>query len=467
MMFVQPSASPALYDTGAGSWRTYQQLAGDVTQTADCLFEGAKRLVFCFCRNDYDSVVGYLAGLEAGHVTALLDDRLPAPLRSQLIDHYKPEYILQSSASEWMLPASEWTAVESPGVRVSRSRETGVPILGQTALLLSTSGSTGTPKFVRLSRENLAANAASIAEALGIEAGQRAIASLPFHYSYGLSVLNTHLLTGATVVLSDEGITARPFWQTVRDLQCTSFAGVPYSYQLLDRLRLPGADFPSLATFTQAGGKLGVDLARKVHENVSRRGGRFFVMYGQTEATARIAILPNDCLPEKLGSAGRAIPGGSLTIDTGAGDGSGSGEIVYSGPNVMLGYATCREDLSKGDEQGSTLRTGDLGYLDADGFLFITGRLNRFAKLSGIRFNLDEVETMLKSYGPSAVISANEKLIVFCEGGQPDLLAQRRAEIARQLSVHFSLVEFRGILNLPVKSNGKIDYRTLEDLARC
>ena len=136
---------------------------------------------------------------------------------------------------------------------------------------------------------------------------------------------------------------------------------------------------------------------------MAARGGRFFVMYGQTEATARIAYVPPDRLSEKLGSAGIAIPGGRLSIEpAGAGtmDGPVTGEVVYEGPNVMLGYATGSGDLALGDELGGVLRTGDIGYLDEDGFLFLVGRSKRIAKVFGLRINLDEVEAAMREHGP-------------------------------------------------------------------
>ncbi|HEX4168047.1 MAG TPA: AMP-binding protein [Bryobacteraceae bacterium] len=453
---ISPEA-PALYD--AGEWWTYSRLASEVdrwtgllksqTKWTGLLKSQTKKLVFCFPQSDIPSVCCYLAAIEAGHAVALLDAKMAPEFRDRLAALYEPDIIFSAIATENYAPLGE------PGLWSAR-QPSEAPIHSDLSLLLSTSGSTGSPKFVRLSEKNVRSNADSIRRALGIEANDRAIASLPLNYSYGLSVLNSHLAAGASLVLTNEALTARPFWDLVREQECTSMAGVPYSYQILRRLDLEGLRVPRLQTLTQAGGKLTTDLISHFHQIMARRNGRFFVMYGQTEATARISILPAEKLPEKLGSVGPAIPNGSLSIE--------DGEVIYRGPNVMLGYAQERKDLALGDELGGRLATGDLGYLDADGFLFHTGRAKRDMKLFGIRINLDEVEALLRAHGPTAVVKNGEKLVAYCEQGDAETLTNLRNELAVKLSVHRTALDFRHIANIPVTPNGKIDYRQLEQL---
>ncbi len=448
----------ALYDPQEARWWTYAELAASVQELADFLAAQPKSLIFNFCRNDLRSIRAYLAALEACQPVALLDDSLKPELKEHLLNPYRPDLIASSTLQPVgeLLSASLWRS--SAGLQ-----EATHPDL---ALMLSTSGSTGSPKFVRLTRGNIQANAASIAEALAIHPDDRAITSLPIHYSYGLSVLNTHLLRGASLVLTDDGLTAPTFWKAVRELECTSFAGVPYSYQILNRLGLEGLKVPTLHTLTQAGGKLNSDLVAKFSEQMRTRGGRFFVMYGQTEATARIAILPSDSLPEKLGSAGRAIPGGTIRIEDEKGDGVPAGtpgELVYRGPNVMMGYATCRQDLALGDVQSGRLRTGDMASIDTDGFIFMAGRAKRDAKLFGLRINLDEVEDLLRKHGPTAVVSRDEKLRIFCEYGDEPLFEQYRRDLAGQLQIHYQAFEFVRVTKLPTTGSGKIDYQSLRN----
>ncbi|HEY0534050.1 MAG TPA: AMP-binding protein [Actinoplanes sp.] len=316
------------------------------------------------------------------------------------------------------------------------------------SLLLTTSGSTGNPKLVRLSRTAVLTNAEQIAEALEIDGNEVAITTLPLFYSYGLSVLNSHLVRGATVVLERTGIMQRTFWNAAVEHQVTSMAFVPSQYEMLRRLRFDPAKYPALRTLTQAGGRLRTERVTEFAEKMATVGGKLYVMYGQTEAGPRMATLPADRLADKLGSVGRALPGGEFTIS--------DGEVVYRGPNVMMGYAETGADLVKGDEQGGVLRTGDLGRLDDEGFLFITGRLKRMAKVFGVRINLDDVE---KNF-PVAAVAGDDKLVVYVV----DLDDEKtlRAKIAEWLGTHHTGVVVHRIEALPLLPNGKTDYRALE-----
>jgi len=319
------------------------------------------------------------------------------------------------------------------------------------ALLLTTSGSTGNPKLVRLSRDALRANAEQIAQVLDITADSVAITTLPLFYSYGMSVLNSHLLRGATVVLERTGLMQRDFWTAVAEHGVTSMAFVPYQYEMLRRLRFDPAKYPALRSLTQAGGRLRTDLVTDFAQRMAAVGGRLYVMYGQTEAGPRMATLPPARLDEKLGSVGVALPGGSFEII--------DDEVVYRGPNVMMGYADTAADLAKGDEMGGVLHTGDLGRLDDEGFLFITGRAKRMGKVFGVRINLDDVE---KNFPVAAVTSDDDKLHVFAEGISEDEARGLRTKITEWLGTHFSGVVVRSIESLPLLPNGKVDYRALE-----
>ncbi|BAL85644.1 putative AMP-binding enzyme [Actinoplanes missouriensis 431] len=318
------------------------------------------------------------------------------------------------------------------------------------ALLLTTSGSTGNPKLVRLSRSAVLANAEQVAESLGVTGDDVAITTLPLFYSYGLSVLHSHLLRGATVVLERTGIMQRDFWSALDEHRVTSMAMVPYQYEMLRRLRFDPAKHPSLRTLTQAGGRLRAELISEFAAKMDAAGGRFFVMYGQTEAAPRMATLPPDRIADKLGSVGLPMPGATFTIE--------DDEVVYRGPNVMMGYAESGADLARGDELGGVLRTGDLGRLDEEGFLFITGRLKRMGKVFGVRINLDDVEREF----PVSAVAGDDKLHVFAEGITADDARALRTKISEWLGTHFTGVDVRPIEALPLLPNGKTDYRALE-----
>jgi acyl-coenzyme A synthetase/AMP-(fatty) acid ligase len=275
-------------------------------------------------------------------------------------------------------------------------------------------------------------------------------------YSYGLSVINSHLCVGATLTLTDYGILRREFWDIVDQCGCTSLAGVPYSYQMLLQTGLLSKRGATLRTLTQAGGALGEAHIRQMHQLALKRGFKFFVMYGQTEATARIAYVPFERLGEKVGSIGVAIPSGTLDVD---GD---TGELEYRGPNVMLGYAERLEDLGKGDELGGVLKTGDLARRDEDGFFYITGRLKRFLKLFGKRFNLDEVEQIVhRQFGfPVACFGRDDLLMIALESEESNVAA-----VAAMVRDTFGLpkdsIQIEAVKKLPRTERGKMDYQSL------
>ncbi|WIM96900.1 AMP-binding protein [Actinoplanes oblitus] len=318
------------------------------------------------------------------------------------------------------------------------------------ALLLTTSGSTGDPKLVRLSRSAVLANAGQVADSLGVTGADVAITTLPLFYSYGMSVLHSHLLRGATVILERSGIMQRDFWTAVNEHRVSSMAFVPYQYEMLRRLRFDPAKYPTLRTITQAGGRLRTEMVAEFAAKMAAVGGRMFVMYGQTEAGPRMATLPPERIADKLGSVGLPMPGASFAIE--------DDEVVYRGPNVMMGYAESAADLVKGDELGGVLRTGDLGRLDEEGFLHLTGRLKRMGKVFGVRINLDDVERNF----PVTAVAGDDKLHVFAEGIGADEARALRTKIAEWLGSHFTGIDVRVIEALPLLPNGKTDYRALE-----
>jgi acyl-CoA synthetase (AMP-forming)/AMP-acid ligase II len=323
------------------------------------------------------------------------------------------------------------------------------------AVLLSTSGSTGSPKAVRLSYANLQANARSIAEYLELKPGDRAITTLPFSYSYGLSVINSHLLAGASVVLTDAGLTSREFWTQFQTHTVTSFAGVPFTYQMLQRLNPEKLPLDSLDTLTQAGGKLTPALTEYFCGLAKRRGWRFFVMYGQTEATARISYVPPRALARKIGSIGIPIPGGSMSI-------AADGELVFAGPNVMMGYADSKDDLAKGDELHGILHTGDLASQDADGYFFLKGRLKRFVKVHGNRVALDALESALEDaiHAPVAVTGNDEKIAIHTlMHVSEDAVRQTIRDL---FGFHGSTYTITLMAELPMTASGKKDYGRLQ-----
>lgn len=335
------------------------------------------------------------------------------------------------------------------------------------ALLMTTSGSTGSPKFVRLSYENIRANTESIIEYLGIDEHERAITNLPMHYVYGLSIINTHLYAGASIVVTDKTLFQKEFWQLFKEKEVTSFGGVPYTFEMLERLRFFRMKLPSLHTITQAGGKLDPELHQKFARYAVEQGKRFFVMYGASEATARMGYLPAEESLRKCGSMGLAIPGGSFELKDDEGKvveaTDRMGELVYHGANVMMGYAESGVDLAKGDEMQGTLSTGDLAKRDQEGFYTIVGRKKRFLKMFGKRTNLEEVEHLLRQHFGIADVACggvDDHLYVFLVDGSIE--KEIMPYLSSKLGLHASGFKVKLLEEIPKNASGKTLYRELK-----
>jgi acyl-CoA synthetase (AMP-forming)/AMP-acid ligase II len=346
----------------------------------------------------------------------------------------------------------------------------GPPTHPDLAVLLTTSGSTGTARLVRLSRSAIAANAEAICRALRLTSGELAPTTMPFFHGYGLSVLNSHLRAGAGVLITDANLMSDTFWGLVDQHRATSFAAVAHLYELLYQLHWNPARHTSLRTLTQSGGRLRAEIRATLATDIGTNGGGLYVMYGQTEATARLAILPPEQILLRPESVGLAVPGSRLTIDghIEASDGA-TGEVVFHGPSVMMGYADTAEDLARPDEHHGVLHTGDLGSFDADGYLYLHGRVNRIAKVQGIRVNLDHVENLAtRAYagGPVAAVAGDDRVTIWCQGSMTDEQAAAVARyVAEQLHLNRRGFRARAVDRLPTLSNNKIDYRSLSNVS--
>ena len=465
--FAEQYAERTLAVTEAGERVRY----GEISEAA-ALFqrEAGRNLVFLLCRNTPGALLAYLGALNSEAVPLLLDAAAPTELLRGLLERYRPAFCaFPAERREELLPLLP-AAKERGRVRDCLLLETGWkgPALSERLkLLLTTSGSTGSPKLVRLSAENLDANAEAIAAYLEIGAGERPITSLPMHYSYGMSVIHSHVLVGAALILTERTVLERAFWALAAREAATSFAGVPYTYELFRRLKLGQFAPESMRTLTQAGGKLPPEL----HEALARwcrdTGRRFFVMYGQTEAAPRMGYLPPEVSLEKRGSMGVAIPGGRLwlTDDGGAeitvpGE---TGELIYAGANVCLGYAETREDLLLGDENGGVLRTGDMAYRDAGGYFYITGRKQRFLKPLGRRVSLDDVERRLAgALGlEAACAGTDERLYVYLAGADAAKTEQAAAYLAGVMQLPPAWLRIVPVDTIPRNDTGKILYGKL------
>jgi len=457
----------SLLDTLTGKSATYTDLEADSAQIASMLKQDSKKLIFLFATNSYNCIVAYLGILRSGNTVLLLDEKLNDEIRNDLIIKYNPEFILTTNVT---LPKNYSLNSNYDSLMFyQRNAFISSNIFPELAVLLSTSGTTGSPKLVKLSYKNIQSNAESISRYLKIDHTERPITTLPLNYSYGLSVVNSHLLKGATIVLTDRTVFFRDFWNLFNDKKCTSFAGVPYTYTMLKRIGFDKIDLPTLRTMTQAGGKLSEEFIRHFNDYALDKKVKFFIMYGQTEATARISYVPPEKLGAKIGSIGISIPDGELRINNDGKEVTTSneiGEIVYKGENVMLGYAENRDDLSKGDELNGILYTGDLGYKDEEGFFYVTGRKKRFIKIFGLRINLDEVQKMVENhFGISVACTGKDDLLKVLVHSEDTLVEVNvKNEILKMYKLNFKTVVVKKTNDIPTNNSGKYDYKRINEI---
>lgn len=452
--------------TDKGEQLSYEELIAVTNSFANAI-PLDKGLLFCLCENRIGSLVGYVACMEHHIPIVLLDGSKDLSVLHNLVSIYQPEYVwLATDKKEGIGGETIYSYASFSLQKMQYEDEVEKPEINpDLALCLTTSGSTGSPKLVRLSEKNVLANAEQIAEYLEIDESERPVTTLPSYYSYGVSVINSHLIKGATILLTEGTVVQREFWSFMKEQKATSIAGVPYTYEMLKVLRFFRMDLPYLKTMTQAGGKLNKDIAKQYIEFAQEKGKRFFVMYGQTEATARMSYLPLEHALDKFASIGIAIPRGKFSlIDVNGNvieEPDVDGELVYEGPNVSLGYAECRVDLAKGDENHGVLHTGDVARRDADGYYYITGRMKRFVKVWGNRCNLDATEQLVKSITTScACVGVDDKITIFVtEQGMEDAIVKM---LVSKTGFNNRAFEVRVIDAIPVKSSGKLDYQAMQ-----
>lgn len=435
---------------------TYGEL-GEYVSKVKTYLGGENRLVALVASNTPGSLVAYLALMEAGATVMLLPHEKPNALKD-ILDMYQVEDLCAPLSAEVFLHPK--LTIYDYGFQ--KLRETGEknPV---NKLLLTTSGSTSSPKFVRQSEENVLINARQIAQYLKIGENDRPITTLPMHYTFGLSIIHSHVIVGSTILLTTKTLFDPGFWEFMKRERATTFSGVPYTFQMLERLRFRTMDLPHLQYLTQAGGHLSEKLQQIYVDYAKSKGKKFIVMYGQCEATARMSYLPWERAEEKNGTAGRAIPGGHFSIMTDEGETTAPGvvgELIYRGANVTLGYATSREDLLYGDERHGVLQTGDIATLDEDGYIRIVGRKKRFLKIFGNRTNLDEVERKVTKalQIEVATTGVDDKLILYAVGGDEKKI---RAFMDEAFTIHPSAIEIRMIDKIPKNEAGKTLYSAL------
>lgn len=364
---------------------------------------GFRKEVIIMADNSVFFVISYFAIMKSENIAVPLDPNIDTKNLDYIIKLCKPEIAFCQE--------NKLSKLEGNGIKIINEKnyynllsekrdfdgESGEEKKGEEiAEIIFTSGSTGLPKGVILSHKNLIANTLSIISYLNLKPDDIAIVVLPFFYCYGLSVLHTHIRVGGSLVFNKEFIFFSKLFEDINKYNCTSFAGVPSHFQLLLRKsNFKELDFPSLRYVTQAGGKLSNIFIKEFIDcfpNV-----KFFIMYGQTEATARLSYLPSEEISNKLGSIGKGILGVKLEIIDKKGNSikpGEVGEIIASGDSIMKGYYNNPEETSKMLKNGK-LHTGDLATIDEEGFIYIVGREKEIVKVGGFRVSPKEVEGVI------------------------------------------------------------------------
>ncbi len=420
-------------------------------------------VVFCLCANTIGSLIGFIGCYDNGRVPLLLNERLDRALLATLLEKYTPAmlWVPRRSISEF----SYKTIYENHDYALLKTGHEVYPVHDQLSMLLATSGSTGCPKLVRHKYGNIEANARNVATAFGWTSAERPICALPMNYTMGLNVINTHLYTGCTVLLTSASLASPLFWDFIKREKGSNFTGVPFSYEIFFKLRFQRMKLPYLTTLAAGGGKLTDKMFLALADYARDQHKRFIPSFGTTETSARMARLEPRYVHEKINSIGKAIPEGELLLLDENGyalpDGEGEGELCYRGPNVTMGYAECGEDLLHGDEFGGEYKTGDLARRDADGFYYITGRLKRFVKIYGLRISLDQCEQLVRSEFNLECACIGDDSILRVYLADASMVEAVKLWICKTIHLAPTAVTVTALPEIPKSSSGKIAYAQL------
>lgn len=456
----KPASTLAAIDD-AGGQLTYGDLVSLSSGLSSIL--PMRELVFCLCENRVGALAGFITLYDCKDVCLLLSDHIDRGLLDTLFETYQPSYF-------WMPEAkvSEFgfdVVFHFKGYVLCKTGNMAPEMHPDLSMLMTTSGTTGSPKLVRHKYGNIESNAKNVAKVFGWTSLDRGIIDLPMHYTMGLNVINSHLYAGATVLLLEANLMSPKYWQFIKEQKGTNFTGVPYSYEILYRLRFIKMDLPYLNTLAEGGGKLSDSLFSKFASYAEDKGKRFFATFGTTETSARLAYLPPECATTHIGSIGKAIPEGRLILIDNNGleiqESGVEGELRYEGPNVTMGYGTCMDDLKKGDEFYGVYDTGDIAKKDTDGFYYIVGRKKRFLKLFGLRVSLDQSERIISEhFGIDCACAGDDtKMRIYITDDRiSDDVKQFIAEKTGLKSSSFDVIVLEEI---PHFESGKINYSAL------
>lgn len=458
----KPSSAIAILDDSY-SQLTYRELVEQINIVKDILPE--RQLVLCLCENRVGSLAGLLSLYDNKDVCLLLSSHIDRGLLHTLCTTYSPSYMWMPS--ELVSEFGYEEVYSSLSYSLCKTGNMAPPMHPDLSMLMTTSGTTGSPKLVRHKYGNIESNAKNVSSVFGWTPEDKGIIDLPMQYTMGLNVITSHLYAGATVLLVAASLVSPLYWKFIKEQKGTNFTGVPYSYEILNKLRFQRMDLPNLTTIAEGGGKLSDALFKTFAEYALKNNKRFFATFGTTETSARLSYLPPNEAMSHIGSIGKSIPEGKLLLK----DENGNeiltpdveGELYYEGPNVSMGYATCVEDLMKGDEFCGLYATGDYAKMDADGYFYIIGRKKRFLKLYGLRVSLDQSERIIKEALGIECACAGDDNQMKIYITNPDFLEKVNKIISEKTGLVSKSFRVIVLNEIPRLESGKIDYKKLSD----
>lgn len=410
-------------------------------------------LILNVATNSLDFLIGYLFFFESSSPQLMIDRHVGIKNLNLLVIKFKPSFIFIPVNFKNYFECE--IVFELEDYVLIRTNYNSVNIDKKIAFLMPTSGSTGDQKFAKISFNNVKNNTKNILKYLKLKNSDCTITTLQPSYSYGISVLNTHLLAKSSIILTDYTLVQKEFWRLYNKYPITNFNGVPILYNFLIKFGLNKLYKKSLKFFTSAGGSLDKKILIELINFIEKKKLKYYSMYGQTEASPRISFLLYPNFKNKIESIGKAIPGGKLSIK--------NKELIYKGKNIFGGYANNWKDLSKFRSKNN-LNTGDLGYHDKNGFFYITGRVKRIAKIYGIRISLDLVEKQLKDLGiQCAIISKNN--IIYIHLIKKINHDKIFINLFENFKITKNILKIKYIKKFPNTKNNKINYTILEKKA--
>ena len=439
-----------------GSKITYEKLINETEFIKK--FIKKRSLVIILAGNNLESIISYVALINFKSVVIMLDQKLDHNYLKKIIYSYKPDFVFAPKNYLFNNNFNKYFTLYNYQIYKNK-KNIQKKLSNDLAVLLTTSGSTGTKKFVRQSYKNYENNSKDIIKSLNINSSSTVITTLPISYTYGLSVINTHLLSGAKIILNEKSIISREFWKLYQIHRPSYFYGVPYIFKILAKMKFKNFFSSKLTVAACAGGELSsvdyLNLIKKMEEH----NKLFFYMYGQTEATARMSVLNSKFSSTRHKSIGKPIGQGRFELRDNKNKiinkNNVSGNLYYKGKNVCLGYAKNVNDLNLPDTNNGILYTGDLAYKDKEGFYFIVGRKNRYTKVYGIRVDMSELEGLFLKKGFDVVLKEGKENKIAVYNNNSEKIKKTIEIIAHLTGINVNVFQSKKLLKKHLTRNFK------------